>query len=208
MAFRQADLRTQRAQKSNLREVTLGIDRRDDEEPRWPRPRRSANRWTRFTADRQRRPSSRLSQHSHVLPTAGRVTTKLRQAETIAERLGYPWRFVPTGVGFMRRYFGSDQHAAYIAFADTAAVGTLRAGLAADPKPERRRLNPARRRVVQRQQRRLSSVVPISCRKSHGSKLGIYPIASAHRSASSARWSTSISRCGASLQTAGKPIPY
>ena len=37
----------------------------------------------------------------------------------IAERLGYPWRFVPTKIASMRRYFASDGYAAYRTFADT-----------------------------------------------------------------------------------------
>ena len=40
-------------------------------------------------------------------------------SRAIAERLGYPWRFVPTTIASMRRYFESDDHAAYCAFADT-----------------------------------------------------------------------------------------
>jgi asparagine synthase (glutamine-hydrolysing) len=43
-----------------------------------------------------------------------------KASQAIAERLGFPWRFVPTGVGFMRRYFKSDVHARYVAFSDTA----------------------------------------------------------------------------------------
>jgi len=44
------------------------------------------------------------------------------EAETsraIAERLGFPWRFVPVEVTMMRRYFQSETHASYCAFADT-----------------------------------------------------------------------------------------
>ncbi len=40
-------------------------------------------------------------------------------SRAIAERLGFPWRFVPTGIPMMRRYFQSELHAAYGAFADT-----------------------------------------------------------------------------------------
>jgi asparagine synthase (glutamine-hydrolysing) len=42
-----------------------------------------------------------------------------KASRAIAERLGLAWRFVPTGIGAMRRYFGSDTHKAYMAFADT-----------------------------------------------------------------------------------------
>ena len=42
-----------------------------------------------------------------------------RASRAIAERLGYPWRFVPTKIASMRRYFASDEYAAYCAFADT-----------------------------------------------------------------------------------------
>ena len=31
-------------------------------------------------------------------------------SKAIAEKLGFKWRFVPIGTGFMRRYFGSDIH--------------------------------------------------------------------------------------------------
>lgn len=44
------------------------------------------------------------------------------EAETsraIAERLDIPWRFVPVDVATMRRYFQSETHASYCAFADT-----------------------------------------------------------------------------------------
>ena len=40
-------------------------------------------------------------------------------SRAIAERLGFPWRFVPTEIRMMRRYFESDLHASYGAFADT-----------------------------------------------------------------------------------------
>ena len=40
-------------------------------------------------------------------------------SRAIAERLGYQWRFVPTGIAAMRRYFQSETHASYDAFADT-----------------------------------------------------------------------------------------
>ena len=42
-----------------------------------------------------------------------------KASRTIAERLGLPWRFVPSGIGAMRRYFESETHAAYLAFSDT-----------------------------------------------------------------------------------------
>ena len=42
-----------------------------------------------------------------------------KASRAIAERLGLPWRFVPTGIAALRRYFASDTHAAYMAFADT-----------------------------------------------------------------------------------------
>jgi asparagine synthase (glutamine-hydrolysing) len=41
-------------------------------------------------------------------------------SKAIADRLGFPWRFVPTGVGLMRRYFKSEIHRRYVAFSDTA----------------------------------------------------------------------------------------
>jgi asparagine synthase (glutamine-hydrolysing) len=41
-------------------------------------------------------------------------------SKTVAERLGYPWRFVPTGVRMMRRHFESESYRNYISFADTA----------------------------------------------------------------------------------------
>ncbi len=40
-------------------------------------------------------------------------------SRVIAERLGFPWRFVPTGTRLMRRYFASEEHARYRAFADS-----------------------------------------------------------------------------------------
>jgi asparagine synthase (glutamine-hydrolysing) len=42
-----------------------------------------------------------------------------KASRAIAERLGLPWRFVPTGIATMRRHFASETHAAYLAFADT-----------------------------------------------------------------------------------------
>lgn len=42
-----------------------------------------------------------------------------KASRAIAERLGLPWRFVPTRVAGMRRYFASEVHRAYVAFADT-----------------------------------------------------------------------------------------
>ncbi len=41
-------------------------------------------------------------------------------SKAIADRLGYKWQLVPTGVRFMRRYFKSDDHRHYTAFCDTA----------------------------------------------------------------------------------------
>lgn len=43
-----------------------------------------------------------------------------RAAKAIAERLGYPWRFVPYTPTLMRRFFASDDHMAYLAYADSA----------------------------------------------------------------------------------------
>lgn len=40
-------------------------------------------------------------------------------SRAIAERLGLPWRFVPTGIATMRRYFEDGTHDSYCAFADT-----------------------------------------------------------------------------------------
>jgi asparagine synthase (glutamine-hydrolysing) len=42
-----------------------------------------------------------------------------KASKAIADKLGFPWRFVPTGVAFMRRYFKSDQHHRYVAFSDS-----------------------------------------------------------------------------------------
>ena len=43
-----------------------------------------------------------------------------RASKAIADKLGFEWRFVPTGVGFMRRYFGGELHQRYMAYSDTA----------------------------------------------------------------------------------------
>jgi asparagine synthase (glutamine-hydrolysing) len=43
-----------------------------------------------------------------------------KASRAIAERLGYKWRFVPTRIGAMRRYFGSELHARYLAYSDSA----------------------------------------------------------------------------------------
>lgn len=43
-----------------------------------------------------------------------------RAAEAIAGKLGYPWRFVRYSPGRMKRFFASDDHAAYLAYADSA----------------------------------------------------------------------------------------
>lgn len=40
-------------------------------------------------------------------------------SKAIADRLGFQWRFVPMGVGFMRRHYASDAYREYLAFADT-----------------------------------------------------------------------------------------
>ena len=40
-------------------------------------------------------------------------------ARRIAGQLGYDWRFVPFSIGRLRRFFASDDHAAYLAYADT-----------------------------------------------------------------------------------------
>ncbi|MGE4218186.1 MAG: asparagine synthase-related protein [Alphaproteobacteria bacterium] len=40
-------------------------------------------------------------------------------AQRIAAHLGYEWRFVPFSIGALRRFFASDDHAAYLAYADT-----------------------------------------------------------------------------------------
>ena len=42
-----------------------------------------------------------------------------RASWAIAEKLGYPWRFVPTDAGYMRRYFDSSIHERYMAACDT-----------------------------------------------------------------------------------------
>jgi asparagine synthase (glutamine-hydrolysing) len=42
-----------------------------------------------------------------------------KASQAIAERLGIPWRFVPTSIASMRDYFLNGTHAAYCAFADT-----------------------------------------------------------------------------------------
>jgi asparagine synthase (glutamine-hydrolysing) len=40
-------------------------------------------------------------------------------SRAIAERLNFPWRFVPMNVGFMRRHYESHAYRDYLAFADT-----------------------------------------------------------------------------------------
>jgi asparagine synthase (glutamine-hydrolysing) len=40
-------------------------------------------------------------------------------SRAIAERLGFPWRFVPMNVDFMRRHYVSSAYNEYLAFADT-----------------------------------------------------------------------------------------
>jgi asparagine synthase (glutamine-hydrolysing) len=41
-------------------------------------------------------------------------------SKAIAERLGYRWRFVPSGIRLMQRYYNSKAHRSYMEFADTA----------------------------------------------------------------------------------------
>lgn len=40
-------------------------------------------------------------------------------AQRIADHLGYAWRFVPFSISAMRRFLASDDHAAYLDYADT-----------------------------------------------------------------------------------------
>lgn len=40
-------------------------------------------------------------------------------SKAIADKLGYKWQFVETGVRFMRRYFASEAYRSYLDFADT-----------------------------------------------------------------------------------------
>jgi asparagine synthase (glutamine-hydrolysing) len=42
-----------------------------------------------------------------------------KTSQAIAERLGLSWRFMPTRVSSMRRYFATDTHASYLTYADT-----------------------------------------------------------------------------------------
>ena len=44
-----------------------------------------------------------------------------KASRAIAERLGYPWRFVPATIGSQRRFFSSDAYARYLDFADSGA---------------------------------------------------------------------------------------
>jgi len=44
-----------------------------------------------------------------------------KASRAIAEKLGYPWRFVPATIGKQRRFFSSDDYARYLNFADSCA---------------------------------------------------------------------------------------
>ena len=44
-----------------------------------------------------------------------------RISQRVAERLGFDWTFVPTTIGNQRRYFDSDLHRGYLAYADSCA---------------------------------------------------------------------------------------
>lgn len=43
---------------------------------------------------------------------------EVETSRAIAERLGYPWRFVPSTVSKLRRYFTGESYAAYLDYAD------------------------------------------------------------------------------------------
>lgn len=54
--------------------------------------------------------------------TYGRAGNFEAQAsQAIAEKLGYPWTFIPATVPKQRRYFASDDYARYVDFADSGA---------------------------------------------------------------------------------------
>ena len=44
-----------------------------------------------------------------------------KAAKAIAERLGYPWHFVPATIAKQRAFFGGDDYERYLAFADSGA---------------------------------------------------------------------------------------
>jgi asparagine synthase (glutamine-hydrolysing) len=46
---------------------------------------------------------------------------EMRASREIAERLGFPWRFVPLGIAEQSRFFRGDLHADYLDYADTFA---------------------------------------------------------------------------------------
>jgi asparagine synthase (glutamine-hydrolysing) len=54
--------------------------------------------------------------------TYGRVGNfEAKASKAIAERLGYPWTFVPATISKLRRFFASDDYARYLDFADSGS---------------------------------------------------------------------------------------